>query len=50
MDGVHLRDEIGDRQLQLVQPQPVGGGGEVMTLAEIEEDVGDLRDRAVGRV
>ena len=46
VDVVDLRDEVGDRQLELVEPQPVRHARrcEAMAFAEIHQDVGDLRD------
>ena len=47
-DLVH---EIGDRQLQLMRPEPAGfgGRGEVVTRPEIEEDIGGLADQQLPR-
>src|SRR5262249_16125818 len=49
---VHLVDEIGDRQLQLVRPEPPGLAGRYQVVAwpEIVEDVGSLGDHQPPRL
>ena len=49
MGVVDLVDEIGDRQLQLVRPQPAGLGRrrQAVLRAEIQQDVGGLADQHV---
>jgi hypothetical protein len=47
MRVVDFVDEIGDRQLQLMRPQPAGLGGrrQPMLSAEVKEDIGGLPDQ-----
>ena len=48
---MHLVDEIGDRQLQLMGPEPAGLGrrSQIVVRPEIEEDIGGLTDQQLAR-
>ncbi len=49
---MHLGDEVGDGQLQLVSPQPpvLGGGRKVVARPQKQQDVGGLADEPPSRL